>query len=199
MALVPWMALSLSALIAPRTAPSPDVVWIDLAGMPALAVDAARREASSVLQDVGLVPRWRVGAAHDQLGPHELPVVLMRRDHSSRKGEERVLGACTPRSSSPRAWVYLDNLAWAMGVPSPDGPLTAEQAIRLGRAIGRIVAHEVIHAVAPAVGHARSGIMSPRFDRRDLLALHVPVDAGTRRGVQAVLATARASSTPPRS
>ncbi len=199
MALVPWMVLSLSALITPRTAPVPEVVWMDLAGVPALAEEAARREAAEVLQDVGLVPRWRVGSAHDLVGPHDLPVVLLRRDHSARRGKGRVLGACTAQSTPPRAWVYLDNLAWVMGVASGDGPLTAEEAVRLGRAIGRIVAHEVIHAVAPHVEHARSGIMSARFDRRDLLASHLAVDLGTRRSVQAVLATMRASSTPPRS
>jgi hypothetical protein len=199
MALVPWMVLSLSVLVAPRTTPAPDVVWMDLAGVPALSEEAARREAAKVLLEVGLLPRWRVGTARDVVGPHELPVVLLRRDRSARRGADPVLGACNARSSSPRAWVYLDNLTWAMGVASVDGALTAEQAVRLGRAIGRIVAHEVIHAVAPGVEHARSGIMSARFDRRDLLAAHLPVDVGTRRMVQAFLSAASASSTPPRS
>lgn len=196
---MPWLALSVAALVAPRTTPAPEVVWIDLAGVPPAALQAARREAAVVLEDVGLSPRWRVGAAQDQLGAHDLPVVLLRRDHSARRGSERVLGACTPRADSPRAWVYLENLAWAMGVPAYDGPMTIEQSTRLGRAIGRIVAHEVIHAVAPALGHARSGIMSPRFNRRDLLSVYLPVDGATRRGVRAVLAAAGASSAAPRS
>lgn len=199
MALMHWLALSVAALVSPRTTPAPEVVWIDLAGVPAAAQEEARREAASALRDVGLAPSWRVGAAQDQLGAHDLPVVLLRRDHSARRGADRVLGACIPRSGSPRAWVYLDNLAWAMGVPAWDGPLTLEDSARLGRAIGRIVAHEVIHAVAPALGHARSGIMSPRFDRNDLLSVHLPVDGATRQGVRAVLAAARASSATPRS
>jgi hypothetical protein len=194
-----WLALSVTALVAPGTAPAPEVVWIDLAGVPAAAREAARQEAAAVLDDVGLSPRWRVGAAQDLLGEHDLPVVLLRSDHSARRGSDRVLGACTPRSGSPRAWVYLENLAWAMGVPAYDGPMTLQQSMSLGRAIGRIVAHEVIHAVAPALGHARSGIMSPRFNRNDLLSLYLPVDGVTRQGVRAVLAAARASSTPPRS
>ena len=198
-ALLHWMAFSLSALISPRTTQAPEVVWIDLAGLPHLAQEVARSEAADVLRDVGLSPLWRVGRASEMLGAHELPVVLLRRDLSARKGAARVLGACAPRSASPRAWVYLENLAWVMGVPTHDGPLTVEQMVRLGRAIGRIVAHEVIHAVAPAVGHSRSGVMAARFDRHHLLAPHLPVDGVTRRGVQAVLAAARASSTAPRS
>jgi hypothetical protein len=199
MALMHWMALSLSTLVAPGTTLAPEVVWIDLAGVPGAAQEAARREAAAALEDVGLSPRWRTGAAGELIAAHELPVVLLKHDRSAPRGSSRVLGACLPRSASPRAWVYLDNLAWAMRMRAPDGPLTLEQSVRLGRAIGRIVAHEVIHAVAPALGHASQGIMSPRFDTRDLLAAHLPVDGATRRGVRAVLAAARASYVPPRS
>ena len=199
MALMHWLALSVAALVAPRTTPAPEVVWIDLADVPAVAQEAARREAAAVLGDVGLSPTWRVGAARDLLGAHDLPVVLLRRDHASRGGASRVLGACSPRSGTPRAWVYLENLTWALGMGAYDGPLTLDQSSRLGRAIGRIVAHEVIHAVAPALGHARSGLMSPRFSRNDLLSVYLPVDGATRRGLSAVLAAARASSAAPRS
>jgi hypothetical protein len=199
MTLMPWLALSAAALVAPRTTPAPEVVWIDLAGVPIAAQEMARHEAAAVLADVGLSPSWRVGAAQEQLGAHDLPVVLLRRDHAARAGAPRVLGACTPRSGSPRAWVYLDNLAWALGLGTPDGPLTLQQSALLGRAIGRIVAHEVIHAVAPALAHARTGLMAPRFNRAALVSLRMPVDGVTRQGVRAVLAAARASSTPPRS
>jgi hypothetical protein len=187
------MVLSLSALVAPRTAPAPEVVWIDLAGVPAGAEEAARREARTVLQETGIALRWRIGLARDLIGPRELPVVLLPRDLSSRPGRARVLGACAPRSANPRVWVYLANLAWTMGLRTYEEPLPAEEAVLLGRAIGRIVAHEVIHAVAPAVEHARAGVMSPRFDRRDLISARLDVDAATRRGVQAVLSAARAA------
>jgi hypothetical protein len=188
------MVLSLSALVAPRTAAAPEVVWIDLAGVPAVAEDAARREARAVLQEAGIALRWRVGAAADLIGPRELPVVLLPRDVAARPGGPRVLGACAPRSSNPRVWVYLANLAWTMGLHAYGEPLPATQATALGRAIGRIVAHEVIHAVAPAVGHARAGIMSARFDRRDLTSARMDVDQATRRGVRAVLGAARVAA-----
>jgi hypothetical protein len=188
------MVLSLSALVAPRTAPAPEVVWIDLAGVPAVAQEAARREARAVLQETGFALRWRAGAARDLIGPRELPVVLLQRDRSARPGGARVLGACAPRSANPRVWVYLDNLAWTLGVRGSEGPLPAGQAVMLGRAIGRIVAHEVIHAVAPVLEHAPAGIMAARFDRRDLLSMRLGVDERTRRGVQAVLAAARSAA-----
>ena len=199
MAVMHWLALTVTALVSPRTTPAPEVVWIDLAGVPAAAREAARREAMQTLKEVGISPAWRVGSAPDLLGANDLPVVLLRRDHAARRGASRVLGACTPRSDTPRAWVYLDNLAWTLGLTAHDGPMTVQQSALLGRAIGRIVAHEVIHAVAPALRHAGSGIMSPSFRRADLLAHRLPVDGATRRGLLAVLAAARASSRPPSS
>jgi hypothetical protein len=188
------MVLSLSALVAPRTTPAPEVVWIDLAGVPPLAEAAARREAGEVLQQAGIALRWRTGEAHDTLGARDLPVVLLERDRAARPGGERILGACAAHAGTPRVWVYLANLTWTLGLRGHADPLAFDQALVLGRAIGRIVAHEVIHAVAPAVRHARSGIMSARFDRRDLLALRLDIDADTRRGVQAVLAAAPPAS-----
>jgi hypothetical protein len=176
------MALSLSALMAP--APVLDVAWMDLAGVGALAQEVARREAAAVLKGVGLAPRWRTARAHDLIGPRELTVVLLPRDHAARGRPRRVLGACLPGSGTARVWVYLDAMAWALGLPPPTGTQTPEQAFRLGRAIGRVVAHEFIHAVAPAVPHARDGIMAASLGRGELLAARATVDPATRRGVQ---------------
>ena len=197
MTFVHWMALSLSALSAPRTR-APEVVWIDLANVPALAEEAARREAAAVLASVGLTPGWRVGHAEDVFGSDVLPVVLLPQDRSAgRGGPRRVLGACLPGKVG-RVWVYLDNLAWTMGLPGHDG-LRPEQAVRMGRAIGRIVAHEMIHAAAPGLDHARHGIMAASFGRSELLTNRLDVDAATIQALGQALSARRASSRPPTS
>lgn len=198
MGLVHWMALSLSAVVG-QASPWPQVVWIDLAGVPAQAQMAARREAEEVLGRVGVSPRWRVGHAHELRQPGELLVVVLREDRAAQgEGRPRVLGACLARPSAGRVWIYLDNVAWAMGL-SRAPSLAGDDAVRMGRALGRIVAHEVIHAVAPYVQHARSGIMQARLERRDLLANRLDVDRETVRGLRRALMPLRASSVPPRS
>jgi hypothetical protein len=192
--LVHWIALSLSALAGPAT-PGPDVVWIDLANVPTLAQEAALREAAAVLARAGVTQRWRVSRPEEGVNDGELAVVLLRKDYASRGRTIRILGACT-RSPRARVWIFLDNMAWTVGVPSLDRLLRPEQASRIGRAIGRIVAHEVIHAVAPGLEHARSGLMAARLDRDDLLANRLDVDAATIRALRLALAFRRASSTP---
>jgi hypothetical protein len=185
------MGLSLSALMAAVTTPVPDVVWMDLARLPALAREAARREALAVLADAGLNPRWRVGRAQDLIRPHELTVTLLPHDRAAREGGARVMGACHARAGGARVWIYLDAVSWTLGLPADDRPQTPEQAFRLGRALGRIVAHEFIHAVAPAVGHARSGVMAARLGRGELTAGRLRVDAQTRRAMHGALSAAR--------
>lgn len=194
-ALAHWLTLSLSALAAPR-APAPEVVWIDLANVPALAREEARREAIRVLETVGIAPGWRSGRSEDVLVAGEIPVVLLPQDRSFRGGP-RVLGACLPRRAG-RVWVFLDTLAWVLGLPGGSGP-RPERALALGRAIGRIVAHEVIHAVAPGLEHARTGIMAATLGRSQLLTARLEVDAVTRGALRRSIALGRASSTPPTS
>ncbi len=46
------------------------------------------------------------------------------------------------------------------------GPAAGRQ--RLGIALGRILAHELVHAVAPACPHTAGGLMAPQLTRRDL-------------------------------
>lgn len=54
-------------------------------------------------------------------------------------------------------------------------------AARLGRALGRILAHELLHAVAPDLPHSRHGLMAPRLTRRMLLAPGVGFDETVKR------------------
>jgi hypothetical protein len=46
----------------------------------------------------------------------------------------------------------------------------------LGRAYGRVLAHEVIHAVANDMRHADSGVMAPTQNRKLLLAPSTALD-----------------------
>jgi hypothetical protein len=194
--LVHWIALSLSALLAPP-AIAPEIVWVDVARLSPMARDAALREASEVLARVGLAPRWRVTAPGAVLSDDRLVVVLVAEDRAGSGRTGRVLGACR-RQQRARVWIYLENVAWTLGMPDVRRPRPGE-ALRIGRAIGRIVAHEVIHAAAPDLGHARHGVMAASFGRRELLTNRLDVDEQTVQAVRRSLAVQRASLTPPRS
>lgn len=196
MPLAQWIALSLAALAAPP-AVRPEVALVDVAGVPPLVRDAALREAAEVLARTGLEPRWRVTAPGAVLSDDRLVVVLVEDDNADPGRTSRILGACQRRQRA-RIWIFLRNVAWALGMPDVRR-MRPEAALRVGRAIGRIVAHEVIHAVAPELGHARSGVMAASFGRQELLANRLDVDAGTVQAVRRSLAVQRASLAPPRS
>jgi hypothetical protein len=185
---------SLALLLAPFSAvlaePAPQIVWIDLAGTPAAVEMGAQREAGRLLRQLGIEASWRHGAPADVLEEGELAVVLVPRDRAAKSGAF-VLGACNARSSTPRAWVFLDSLRLTLGLRTLDAPADSAD---LGVALGRIVAHEVVHAVAPGLDHAHDGLMSARFDRAALLGPILTIDPTTRRLLLRRSAVQRASS-----
>jgi len=190
------VALLFSSASLPLAEPAAQIVWIDMAGTPAAAEGVAKEEADRLLSQLGLTVRWRHGAPADVLEQGELAVVVLPRDKAARRGTF-ILGPCNSRSSTPRAWVYLSSLQWALGLPSLTGPSDGN---RLGVALGRIVAHEVVHALAPAVEHSRWGLMAPRLDRTALLSPGMGIDPTTRRAMSRMgsrVVALRASSPDP--
>jgi hypothetical protein len=54
------------------------------------------------------------------------------------------------------------------------------QLVELSRALARVVAHEVVHALAPERGHAEWGLMAATLNREALLADEVALDGMSR-------------------
>jgi hypothetical protein len=100
-----------------------------------------------------------------------------------------VLGATRPRFPVARVvWVRVPNVRAAVGV-SQSGPLillSASDRLAVGVAIGRVVAHEVLHALAPSLPHG-TGLMSSRLNRRQLTGAAVPVDPEAALAFRAAL------------
>ena len=60
----------------------------------------------------------------------------------------------------------------------------ARQPRRLGIALGRVLAHELTHSIAPECPHTRSGLMAAQLSRRMLTAPGVRFDALATRHLQ---------------
>jgi hypothetical protein len=56
------------------------------------------------------------------------------------------------------------------------GDFSPRQLSELSLALARIVAHEVVHALAPEGGHSESGLMSGKLRRADLLSKAIALD-----------------------
>lgn len=92
----------------------------------------------------------------------------------------------------PSRW-GVDPEALGVAIGTPGGPRSvflslgaAERALgrgtgALGTALGRVLAHELIHTVAPDCPHTRDGLMAAHLSRRALTAPGVGFDELARR------------------
>jgi hypothetical protein len=140
-----------------------DAVWIDMAGCASdrrdvgIAVDGT-------LRPLRLAVRWRDASPSEVTAPEELRVVVMA--PSARTRQSRILGACIPRSLSPTIWVEYENVLRILGlIPEPR---SKNDRSRLALALGRVIAHEVVHVLAPEYGHDESGLLAPWLDEEGL-------------------------------
>ena len=88
-----------------------------------------------------------------------------------------VLGATILKDDGAHAvWVYLPHVANALGL-DPDRPTSwnAAEVSQLATALGRVAAHEIIHALAPDLPHTAGGLMAERMGRGALLGPSVEV------------------------
>ncbi len=173
------------------------LAWIDPAGLAESCGQAARREAARILVSVGLTVAWRVADPSEQASERELRVILL--DRIARIGRAAILGATPPKSvGAPALWVHVPSIRAVLRVPGrgPLGDLDVRGRYLMGRAVGRVIAHEVIHAVAPDVPHGQ-GLMAPSFGRRDLMDSNVRIEPDVAEAVRAALAAGRPLSPRP--
>ena len=59
--------------------------------------------------------------------------------------------------------------------------------VHIGRALGRLTVHEVVHALGPDVPHAGSGLMKATPNMRDLVVPDARLDASSSERFQQAL------------
>jgi hypothetical protein len=148
----------------PRASGTYDAVWFDLARC---GVDRARAQAevSEVLSPLGVRVSWRSGAGH-QTEAETLRVILVRSRPSAL--DPWTMGSSNPGSSTPSIWVFCDNVARTLAAPGTTADGLAREA--MGVAVGRVVAHELVHLLAPGRPHDRSGLFAAHLDGHALRA-----------------------------
>lgn len=178
--------------VARAASPLPEslaLVWIDL-GVAAVGSErAAREEATRLLREMGVSATWRGGDPGETAQPGELRVILLNRAAVDRSGSP-VLGSTPSRfEGEPFFWVHVPSVQGALGLDPRRrlGPADLRDRHALGVALGRVIAHEIVHAVAPDIPHG-AGLMSPRLKKADLTARTLAVPAHLGRALRAALA-----------
>jgi len=138
-------------------------LWVETGLVPPALRVAMIHAAASILSPARVVVRWRVGKADTVSGPEELRVVAIEQ-RGRGAGAGRILGATSNGPGSRTIWVNYPNVAWAAGT-TVDALSSAgfHERRRAAIALGRVVAHEIVHALVPDLPHADVGVMSERL------------------------------------
>jgi hypothetical protein len=152
-------------------------------------------ELRTVLAPAGLDFEWRTMESGEVARASGVDVVLLR-DIPRGAVPEGTLGVVQRSGSAPpAAWLLLDNLRRMLGLVPLERALQPAEAALVARAAGRILAHELIHLMAPRLPHAGSGLMRASLGRAQLLGSDPPI---LEQAVLQALRPALAASALPR-
>jgi hypothetical protein len=173
------------------------LVWLDTGSAASGSERSARDEAVRLLRAMGVRASWRTAEPGDDPRPGELRVILLDRAAVDRTGAP-VLGS-TPShfEGEPFFWVHVPSVRGAVGLDPrrPLSPADLRERHLLGVALGRVIAHETVHAIAPDVPHS-AGLMAPLLKKNDLTSRKVAVPAELGRAFRAALAGGRPAAAP---
>ena len=162
------------------------VVWLDPSAALPVADEAVAGELRRLLASAGVGLLWQKGDLEAAADASELRVVLLAREAA---GPTEVMGSVYRGSRTRTAWINLPAVlrTLRLGDQRPAWPAGARPG--LARALARVIAHELIHILAPEMPHAREGLLAaklgPRFLTGPEAALSSPVAAALRRGALA--------------
>jgi hypothetical protein len=159
-----------------------DVVWIDVADRAPFISRGVAAELAALLRPIGIETRVRTERPGGPVLGHETAVILMPGEAPPALRARKVMGAVHAQpQQAATAWVYLPEVMRALGHEAR-APMTLPHPARveLGRALGRVAAHELLHLVAPTAPHAHEGLMTANLDRAALVGSGAFVDEGTQ-------------------
>lgn len=166
---------------APRDdAPLVRLSLIDLYGLSPDARAGASGEAAALLDRLGAriqVRSRRPSEAHD---PRDVLVVVMPGDPGPLL-ERTVLGSIQRDAPTRALWVFPRTIAKAVGLAPDPGAWTAVERARFATALGRVVAHEVVHLTCPWRDHDPTGLMAARMSRATLRGEPLDLEEDLRR------------------
>jgi hypothetical protein len=155
---------------APADKPAVRMVWVDVQGVARTVRAVAFMESRELLASAGIEAKWETSDGRGRTTiPGEFQVVVLAEPIATLG--PLVMGAAQSRAdgSSRNVWVFLAGVRAALGLRGPvRGPLAPPDALLLGRAVGRVILHEVVHATAPERPHSLDGLMARCLGRATL-------------------------------
>jgi len=151
--------------------PALALVWFDPTDALPFRSERVARELRATLSDIDLRISWREAREHASTSAHEYLVILLREDPVATRRARRVMGIVERGAASRSIWIFLSAIEDVLRFdPDYSSFVTRQRARAFARALGRVLAHELVHLIAPGRPHARTGLMRPRLRLEDLAA-----------------------------
>jgi hypothetical protein len=169
------------------------LVWFDVQNQLPEGFPTMASEVRAIFEEIGVRVAWRQARPGDTFGEgaqREIAVIGLAEDTSAARRERAILGLVVREAEPIRAlWTFVGSIRRTLGIDAAEGaPPGPVEASLLARALARVIAHEVVHALAPDHPHAGAGLMKHALSRAVLLGPRRPLGAECARSVQTALA-----------
>jgi len=152
------------------------------------------RELELTFQALHVEVSWTKGALEKHGRPvseRQIQVVLVQSESAEWGLSPHAMGAVLSRNGpQTEVYVFFNSVTRALGY-SPEVLrarwLTAREKRDLARAMSRVIAHEVVHAVLPSRPHDPEGLTRSRLDRSTLLDASVHINRSTAEELRSAL------------
>lgn len=170
--------------------PAMNLIWIDSYELfPPTGRTMLQRNVEELFESLGMHVRLHVMSAGEDLTtlprPRVHAVAIPSTAESWGLEQDAVAAAVGERGKRYNIFVFYPALQRALGQSSND--LSPRDVAYAARATARVLAHELVHVLAPGLGHAGSGLMSRKFGRRELLSDTIELDEPRLRAARARL------------
>ncbi len=158
------------------------VRWVEIDTTCPVDTAEVEREVRRILAPAGIDLAWSIGDVRAEAAPDVVHVIVLS-SALGRRGH-RTMGA-TFLNWGKGAWVSCPEVARTLNVTVRS---CGDDCRRdMSTAMGRVVAHELVHVVAPEVRHAGAGVMAAVLSARDLRRDGLGLDPDARRAIRARL------------
>jgi len=163
------------------------LVWFDPSDIAAGSESVARAEAAAVFGRMGATVSWRRGTPGEIIQDGETWVTVIGAG-PKQVSSRLVLGATLGDHQSSVVWVREPNVRAVLGISRmrSAAALTPVERHALAVALGRVIAHEVVHVRVPSLPHGR-GLMAATLSRRQLTAATISFEPDVAFALQAAL------------
>jgi hypothetical protein len=164
-----------------------DLVFVDVDRAATFTFKGLAHEVSSILGREGVGVRWRKGGRGVMASERELTVVLLN-NRGAGSIKPSVMGATRVDNGVVHTvWVFLPNVAAVLGFERDPSQWTGQERVAFGIAVGRVIAHEIFHALLPDLPHASHGLMAESLGRGALTGPWVDLPPDFRAALRPAL------------